>query len=324
MEQEHHKSKHEPKADFQEHEVHSSNTGHHKKSKNTNRVIAIIVAVLAVILVGGLAWVYTGKLSPAKEKILTTLPLPAAIVDTKFVSAESVITRINLAKQLMEEQGMGEQVDAADTYKQLIEVKKVEAIGSNKNISVTNDEINEEYQNIITQYFDGNAEDFQKELDKTYKMSADEFKKEVIRQRVLQSNLSLWYSRQKDLNEAAYKTAQDLYDKINNGQNFDEIAKIYTQDEATKDFAGDSGMIPYDDLLAEFREELKDSKVGDTKLIASRYGLHVLKVLELNDSGENGAKQIHLQQIFVQQDGFEDWLTKEIEGVKVIQLLKFV
>ncbi len=305
-------------------ETHHSGHGKHK-SKKTHWIIAGVVGLVVLVVAGGLAWLYTGKISNAKEKVFTKLPLPAAIVDTTFVSAKEALARIELAKQLAAAQGAGmaAEPDAAQIFEQLITTKKLSAIVSSRNLKVTNEAIDEEYKNIVTQYGGGDEEKFKTQLEQTYKMSPDKFKNEVIRQELEQSELAIWYSKQEELNKDAYKTANDLKGKLDGGQSFDEVAKVYTQDEATKDFAGDSGLIAYDELLPEFRTELKDVKVGDIKMVPSRYGLHILKVLELNNDGENGAKKIHLQQIFVKQVGFADWLDNETNNVRVINLLKF-
>ena len=154
-------------------------------------------------------------------------------------------------------------------------------------------------------------------------MGPDEFKSQVIHQELLQSQLLIWFNKQESLNKDSYAKMKELQGKLDGGQSFDDVATAYTQDEANKDFAGDSGMLPFDQLLPEFRTALKDAKPDDTKMVVSRYGLHLLKVLEINDNGEGGTKQIHLKQIYVKQTGFPEWLTKESEIVRVVKLLKF-
>ncbi len=305
----------------------ASHEVHHKTKRKLRKAhkisLAVFVAALIIVIGGGLAWVYTGNISSAKEKVFKALPLPAAIVDMKFVSAESVLDRADLSKQLLEAQGMGDKANTGQVFDQIVDVKKLEAVASQRGVKAPNSEIDEEYKNIITQYAGGDEGAFTKELDSTYHMKPEKFKSEVVRQQVLQSNLLLWYSKQEDLNKTTYEKARELQSKLNNGQSFEEVAKQFSEDEATKDFAGDSGMIAFDDLLPEFRESLKDSKAGDTQLVVSRYGLHVLKLLEVNNDGENGAKQVHLQQIFLKQKGFSDWLDKEVGNIRVLKLLKF-
>jgi hypothetical protein len=305
------------------HEPHHEPT-HKAKSRSTKFIIPGIVAGLVVVAGAALVWLYTGQITSAKEKVFKSVPLPAALVDMKPVSAKSVIERVELSKHLTALQPSAEAPAASDTFNLLLDAKKMEAVANQKKLTVKPEQIDEEYNNIITQYAQGDAEAFKGELEKTYKMTPEEFKKEVVRQELLESQISLWFNRQENLSEKGYSTAKDLQSKLTGGQSFEEVAKVYTQDESTKDFAGDSGVISFDDLLPEFREALSDNKVGDVELVPSRYGLHILKVLELNNDGENGSKQIHLQQIFVKQEGFNEWLVGEVGNVKVTKLLKFM
>jgi hypothetical protein len=293
----------------------------HKKSK-LGRNIAIVVLFLIIAICGSLMWLYTGQVTSAKEKVFNALPLPAAIVDSNFVSAKSIISRINLSKEIAASQEGGK-ADPDKTFKQIIDTKKIEALASKRNLTAPKEEIDEEYLNIIDQYANGDEKAFTDLLTKTYHMSADEFKSEMVSQDVLQSHLVWWYNQQEDLNKDAYAKAKDFQEKLANDQNFEELAKTYNDDPATKDFAGDTPMMPYDDLLPEFRESLKDSKVGDVKVLTSRFGLHVIKIIELNNDGENGSKQIHLQHILVKTSGFADWLKTESEKLRVLELLKF-
>lgn len=283
----------------------------------------LLIGFVVIIIAAALTWLYTGSLSDAKKKIFSSVPLPAALVDMKLLSANNVIDRVELAKKLMTTQGTGATVSPQETFNQIIEGKKLEAIASQRKLSVSKEAIDEEYNNIITQYAGGDAENFKNELSKTYEMTPEEFKNQIIYQELVNAQLMLWYNKQEDLNKDSYKTINDLKARVDSGESFDDVARSYTQDEATRDFAGDSGMLPFNDLLPEFREQLADVKVGDIKFIPSRYGLHILKVLEYNNDGENGAKQIHLQQIFVKQAGFTEWLTTQSDNVRVIKLLKF-
>lgn len=309
------------------HENHEHETEHHESKKERSRKTkTIVIGVIVIILIAlaiFIGWLYTGQLSSAKEKVFKAIPLPAAIVDMKFVQAKTVIQRADLAKQLADAQGLGQQIEPSNTYDQLIESKKLEALASKYNLSVPQADLNEEYNNIIKQYANGDENAFKDELQKTYGMTPDQFKNEVIRQELLQSQLLVWYNKQEDLNKDVYAKIKDLKGKLDSGTSFDDVSKAYTADEATKDFAGDSGVIAFSDLLPEFRTALKDAKAGDVQVVASRYGVHILKILEVNNDGKDGAKQIHLQQIYVKQAGFTDWLAKASDNIRVIKLLKF-
>jgi hypothetical protein len=310
------------------HHEHPSETHAPKNRKMNNKVVVPIVVAAIVVLLGvSLTWLYTGNMTKAKEKVFTAVPLPAAIVDMQFVSASSVIERIALTKKLLDSQQMGNGDPASpqpsDTYNQLLDARKVAALANQRDLSINQAAIDEEYGNIVNQYAGGDSDAFAKELQDSYGMTPDKFKALIVKQSLIESELVRWYNEQEDLNKASFDKVHDLQNQISNGGNFDELAKANSVDESTRDFAGDTGMNKFDDLLPEFRDGLQDAKAGDVKLVVSRYGYHIVKVLEVNNDGENGAKQIHLQQIFIAQKGFTDWITKETDNVRVVKLLKF-
>lgn len=286
-------------------------------------IIAGAIILVALIIAGTLAWLYTGQITQAKEKVFKAIPLPAALVNMSPVSANTAIERVKLAQQVTQSQGITETLPGNDIFDQLLEVKKIEAAASQRGLTITNEAIDEEYHNIINIYAAGDEAAFQKEIEQSYNMTTDKFKSEVVRQELVQTELMFWYNQQESLNQDLYKKARDLQSRLDNNESFDDLAKQFSEDEATKEFGGDSGTMLYDDLLPEFREALKDSQSGDMKLVASRYGLHIIKVLEINNDGENGAKQIHIQQIYFKPVGFEDWLKQETDNMRVIKFLKF-
>ena len=152
-------------------EHHNEQTHHeesnHSATKMNSRnhwIIGGVVGLLILIIVGGLAWLYTGKVAGAKEKIFKALPLPAAIVDMKFVSAKESLARIELANKLSETQGLEGGAVATEIYDQLIETRKLSAVADRYKVSVSSESVDEEYNNIVKQYAQGDAEKFKTEM----------------------------------------------------------------------------------------------------------------------------------------------------------------
>ena len=171
----------------------------HKKPGRQNKqsIIIIIVAVIVIVLAAALVWLYTGKMSQAKTKIFNKIPLPAAIVDMKFLPAKYVLSRIDLAQQLLSAQGAGGTSDPSQVYSQIIDSKKLDVVAAKEKVTVSSSEIDEEYQNILKQYAGGDENAFNKELQDTYHMAPADFKKEVVSQEIEQSDLMLWYNQKK-------------------------------------------------------------------------------------------------------------------------------
>ncbi len=294
-----------------------------KEKKSFHKKLLFIIPVVIVLLIAaGIAWLYTGTLNSTKQKVLSKIPLPAALVGNKLVPAKELITRLALAKQVASGQEQSRAATNTQIFDQLIANKKLESIASSKNIMVTSDEIDREYKKVVNQYSSGDDSKFSEELQNTFGLTPAQFKIDVLRLDIMQNNLARWFNKQESLNADAYAKAKDLQNKLGSGQKFEDVAGTYTQDAATKDFAGDSGFVVFGDLLPEFQDALKDAKANDTKLVVSRYGLHIIKVLEQDNNGDNGAARIHLQQIFVKENEFSAWLAQQTDAIKSKKLLK--
>ena len=77
--------------------------------------------------------------------------------------------------------------------------------------------------------------------------------------------------------EEKKKTAQSLLDRVNNGEDFAELARKYSEDDGSKENGG-----LYDvkkgQMVEEFEEWTFSHAVGDTGLIRTDYGFHVMKL----------------------------------------------
>ena len=299
----------------------NSETTKVKKSNKSKLIIGGVLLAVIIILAAGVAWLYTGTISSAKLKVFTTLPLPAAIVQTHSISSTELFRRIDLAKKIIADNNLKENELEDQILKQLVDSQKLEIIAGNNKITVSPEDLNAEFDNVLKQSGKASEEELSAELMKIYGIDLATFKNDVLRQTILQNNLSVWFNSQEQLNSGAYSTARDLLNKLDSGASFDDVAKGYTQDEASKDFAGDSGFVLYDAMLPEFKKAVSEMSINDNRLVTSRYGVHILKVKAIQD-GENGAgKSYHLQQIFVKPADFQAWLTTELGNIRSVTLL---
>lgn len=78
-------------------------------------------------------------------------------------------------------------------------------------------------------------------------------------------------------NEALNK-AKDIIKKLNNGEDFDKLAKKYSSDKATKDKGGDTGWFNTGDMLEEFEKAAYALKKGTytTTPVKTKYGYHII------------------------------------------------
>lgn len=78
-------------------------------------------------------------------------------------------------------------------------------------------------------------------------------------------------------NEALNK-AKDIIKKLNNGEDFDKLAKEYSSDKATKNKGGDTGWFNTGDMLEEFEKAAYNLKKGSytTTPVKTKYGYHII------------------------------------------------
>ena len=76
----------------------------------------------------------------------------------------------------------------------------------------------------------------------------------------------------------ALNKAKDIIKKLNNGEDFDKLAKEYSTDKATKDKGGDTGWFNTGDMLEEFEKAAYNLKKGTytTTPVKTKYGYHII------------------------------------------------
>ncbi len=286
-------------------------------------VIAGIIGIIILIIVIPLAWLYTGTINEAKAKVFAKVPLPAAAVGTQLVTMQDVLHRYDIAKEVLGAEAAESQ--RSELHGQILDRLIADAQGeteaSKLGIRVTDTEVEDQYQKLIAQLTGGDAAQFEAAVKENYKLSLDEFKQEVIRPDLLQTKLQTWFNNQRDLNGEAYGTADEIKQKLNSGENFGQLAKQYSDDETSKNLEGDAGTISISDMLPEFQAVLRDAKSGDVQQITSRYGQHIVKVIDRDDSEGADKAKLHVQQIFLQQDGFTEWYDAEVAKLKIYRFI---
>jgi peptidyl-prolyl cis-trans isomerase D len=79
---------------------------------------------------------------------------------------------------------------------------------------------------------------------------------------------------------AAKAKAQDVLNQIQKGANFADLAKKYSDDPGSKDSGGELGFAQRGHMVPEFDNAIFTQKIGDTKIIKTQYGYHIVQVEE--------------------------------------------
>jgi len=79
---------------------------------------------------------------------------------------------------------------------------------------------------------------------------------------------------------AAKAKAQDILKQIQGGANFADLAKKYSDDPGSKDSGGELPFAQHGTMVPEFDKAIFSQKIGDTQIVKSQFGYHIVQVEE--------------------------------------------
>jgi parvulin-like peptidyl-prolyl isomerase len=120
------------------------------------------------------------------------------------------------------------------------------------------------------------------EIEKYYSGHQDEFKHPDI---VRTSHILIQPAGDSPEHDAlAKKRAEDLFARVNKGEDFAKLAKENSMDSSANQ-GGDIGFAPKDALAKEYADAAFSLPVGGVKLVKTSYGYHIIKVTEKKKEG---------------------------------------
>ncbi|CDO02745.1 foldase protein PrsA precursor [Oceanobacillus picturae] len=84
------------------------------------------------------------------------------------------------------------------------------------------------------------------------------------------------------------ETANEVKEKLDNGEDFADLAKEYSTDEASAEEGGDLGYFSAGDMVAEFEDaaySLEKGEISDP--VASQHGFHIIRVNDKREKEES-------------------------------------
>ncbi|AOV06477.1 foldase protein PrsA [Sporosarcina ureilytica] len=208
------------------------------------------------------------------------------------------ITKDELYEILVQSNGQQALEALIDEKIVALEVKK-------EDIKVPEDEIKEEVANFMENA--GGEEAFKNALEQSG-MTEEDFKKDVIqylsirklmepRVEVTDEEIETYFEENKDsFNveeqvEARHilvedeKTANEIEQKLKDGEDFAELAKEYSTDEGSGALGGDLGFFTRGRMVPEFEEKAFSMKVGEiSEPVKTEYGYHIIEVLDKKEA----------------------------------------
>ena len=123
--------------------------------------------------------------------------------------------------------------------------------------------------------------------------------------------------------EAAYERADGLLQQLNQGEDFNTLARQYSDDSQTKANSGDLGIRSLSELNPETREIIEGLSIGPHSTpLRTTYGVHIFKIDSRTAPELNRAEKDQIQTMLRQQKFQEEWqiytdLLKENSFIKI-------
>jgi foldase protein PrsA len=171
-------------------------------------------------------------------------------------------------------------------------------------VDVDSSEVDSEFDNFKSKNFNNDNKllnDYLKQINMTVGSFKENIKKdklvEKVRDKIIEDRLKItdkeredyFKANAKDFTEpekvkAAHilvkdeKLANDIFNRLKNGENFADLAKKYSIDPGSKDKGGDLGFFEKGKMVPEFEKAAWALKVGETSQpVKSQFGYHIIR-----------------------------------------------
>ncbi|MBO0993900.1 peptidylprolyl isomerase [Bacillus sp. SD088] len=290
----------------------------HQQAKSSSKKFTISVIVLIIL---GAAVIFTTAF--VKRDIV------ANVGDAK-------ITKDELYEQLVD--NYGEQ-----TLDGMINDEIVKMEAKKEKVSISDDEINKEMDKYVEQ--SGGEEAFNSALQQQG-LTKKDLEKDIVSflsiQKILEPRIDISDDEIKEYfedNKASFdqeeqveashilvddeKTAKEVKQKIDDGEDFAELAKEYSTDESNAESGGELGFFGKGKMVKEFEGKAFSMKVDEiSDPVKTEHGYHIIKVTDKKDAKEaklEDHKEEVKDALFEQklQTEYQTWLNEKKEDYKI-------
>lgn len=270
-----------------------------------NKVIKVLLLIISLALIT----TGCGKKANLKNGNSTAVSVKEGKISATDYYNEIKETNISKLVDMIDHKLFDEKYKTDDDENK--EVKsQIEQIKS----SYSNDETT--YLSVIKQYFGVNSED---ELEDMLRLEykRNEAVKDYVKESLTDSEIKKYYneniigdikashilisvdasddatSEEKEkAEEKAKKEAEKIIKKLNQGKKFSDLAKKYSDDEATKENGGDLGYFNNDDMDENFMAAVKELKNNEytSEPVKTQYGYHI--ILKVDQKEKKSLKSV--------------------------------
>ncbi len=293
--------------------------------QNNPKTYIVILSVLVVLLAGALVYVLVSPVNKGET---------VARVDGQAISKNE------LYELMVQSNGQA----ALDS---LVNEKIVEIEASQNSVTASEDEVENKLEEVAGYY--GGLDVFEQSLA-NYNMSLKDVKKDLAVQvkleKLLKAKITVtdkeveeYFATNKEMYDEEEqvkvshilvdneKQAQEIRQKLLEGQDFAELAKEYSLDDQNKDSGGDLGMVSRGQMVEEFEAAAFALPVGEiSSPIETSFGFHIIKVTEKVPAKtatlEKNKEEIHNTLLNQKMEAeYSTWLEEMLKKHKVEKYL---
>lgn len=253
-------------------------------------VIGLLIVYLAVGVVTGWKTYKVKSESLNIRRILAIYPFPAVLMPQDVVLVRDYLGQLSYIRHFADKTKQPLPPDAelrTQLTNQLIDTRLLLRDLKKHGGKVTKADINAVYNKIAET--NGGEQELTKLLADLYGMDKNDFRM-VIRDQLLREKVQndvLVRVKVKHILIADEKRANDVLNQIKTDPNkFDELAKQYSEDTATRDSGGDLGYIGrgvFDPAFEDAVFKLQKGQLGDT-VVKSQFGYHIVQLVDKTGS----------------------------------------
>jgi len=253
--------------------------------------IAFFILLVMLVFVYGLG-IYKYNWTRYGTKTITKfIPYPAAFVGPLWISMSQFNYQKDFILHFYDKTGTpldNEREIDREIMDRIIEQKLVEREFKKQGLFVSQKEIDDEYKKIVEE--NQGEENVKKMLDDLYGMKPADLKRLIKDRLVIEKfkNEVLVSAHVAHILTKDQNRANDILAKLKAGENWDDLAKNFSEDENSRDKGGDLGFLQRGSLVSgkpmskEFEQGVFSLNVGQISPspVATEFGYHIFKVTE--------------------------------------------
>lgn len=290
-------------------------------------VVGIVIAVIAALAVFAIGIYLLKWNDPVTRAVTTTLPYPAAIVGSEWITVNEYRDNLEAVKYVNDlkiQQGIDpsalltDEENQVGVYDTLVRSSVIRELAEKNGITVTDQEVEDEFSALVQEAgdeVDAIIKDF-------YGLSREEFKSKVIRMSLVVDKLDAKLQSDPQFQDPARAEAAQILERIRAGEDFATLAEEFGDDD-TRALGGDLGYFGRGRMVKEFEDAVFALEVGQvSEPTLTRYGFHIIKLEERKaGEAEDGGDLLRARHILIKPLVFSDWVAEHEGEVRAWKFL---